>query len=74
LFGFLCVQHPFPHGCSGSSFDGFEQLNLNVPWSEQRDDGDGILDPFIPFPPIVVVGIVPGCGGAVFVIVVALLF
>ena len=61
------MQHPFPHGCSGSSFDGFEQLNLNVPWSEQRDDGDGILDPFIPFPPIVVVGIVPGCGGAVFV-------
>jgi len=73
LFGFLCVQHPFPHGCSGSSFDGFEQLNLNVPWSEQRDDGDGILDPLIPFPPIVVVGIIPGCGGAVFVIVVALL-
>jgi hypothetical protein len=32
------------------------------------------LDPFILFPPIVVVGIVPGCGGAVFVIVVALLF
>ena len=60
------MQHPFPHGCSGSSFDGFEQLNLNVPWSEQRDDGDGIFL-FIPFPPIVVVLIIAGCGGAVFV-------
>jgi len=74
LFGFLCVQHPFPHGISGSSFDGFEQLNLNVPWSEQRDDGDGVIFPLIPFPPIVVVLIAGGGGGAVFVIVVALFF